>query len=144
MHIIRHLHLIQALSGFLCIFAGSRGRAFIVLFTRNIAPSIKSIYVTSENGTQINISTSPNLDSWIKNQTDKSLVIPSNKRFLIPTDMELLSFKKEVKSIWIETSEDAFIISRDEFENGYSVGSTTHIPLRKLSTSYVVITTDPE
>ena len=58
--------------------------------------------------------------------------------------MELLSFKKEVKSIWIETSDDAFIISRDEFENGYSVGSTTHIPLRKLSTNYVVITTDPE
>lgn len=41
----------------------------------------------------------------------------------------------------IETSSDVFVISHDEGD--YSVGSTTHLPLHKLSTKYVVISTDP-
>ena len=58
--------------------------------------------------------------------------------------MELLSLRKEVKSLWIETSEDVFIVSHDEFPNSCSDGSTAHIPLQKLSTRYVAITIDPE
>ena len=58
--------------------------------------------------------------------------------------MELLRLRKEVKSLWIETSEDVFIVSHDEFPNSCSDGSTAHIPLQKLSTRYVAITIDPE
>lgn len=124
-------------------FIGSRGRSFIVLFMKNISPTEKSIYVTSENGVQLNLSTSSRLDTAIKSQIDQSEDIPSNKKITIPSAIELTSFKKEVKSILIEASDDVFVISRDRFTTHDSVGSTTHIPVHKLSTSYLVITTLP-
>lgn len=41
---------------------GCRGKKFIVVFMKNIVSTTKRIFVTSENGVQMNISTSPNLD----------------------------------------------------------------------------------
>lgn len=122
-------------------FAGSRGKSFIVLFTTHGPKTKKNIYVTSENGTQINITTSPRLDASLKNQIDRTAHIPSNQHFFLPQAIELQSFQKEVKSILIETSSDIFIISHDNDDD--SVGSTTHIPLHKLSTKYIVISTKP-
>lgn len=125
----------------LCIFisslhsqflAGSRGRAFIVLFTTHGPETEKKIYVTSENGTQINITTSPRLDESLKNQIDKNVHIPSSQHFILPQAIDLQSFQKEVKSVLINTSSDVFIISHDNDDG--SVGSTMHIPLHKLST----------
>lgn len=104
--------------------------------------TVKAIYITSENGVEMNISTSTQLDSTLKSQIDKSEEIPSNKQIIIPSDMELDVFTKEFKSILIETSSDVFVISHDD---GYgTVGSTTHIPLHKLSTEYVVVSTEPD
>lgn len=123
------------------ISIGSRGKVFIVLFTKNPVDSTKNVYVTSENGVQMNITTSPHLDSLIKTQIDRNVNIPSSQHIILPPELELQSFRKEVKSVLIETSSDVFVISHDD---GYgSVGSTTHIPLHKLSTKYVVISTEP-
>lgn len=122
--------------------AGSRGTQFIVVFMKNYFPSTRKIFITSENGVQINISTSPHLDPTLKTQIDQSVTIPSNKYFIIPREFELNSFKREVKSILIETSADVFIISHDDGTS--SVGSTTNIPLHKLSNKYVVISTEPD
>lgn len=123
-------------------FAGSRGRSFIVLFMANVVTrTTKNIYVTSENGVQINITTSSLLDPNLKVQIDRTVFIPSNEHIILPTEFELESFKKEVKSVLIETSDDVFVISHDD--GTASVGSTTHIPLHKLSTKYIVISTEP-
>ena len=102
------------------------------------ASSTKNIYITSENGVQINISTSEYLISSLKSQIDKVVEIPSNEHIIVPAGMELTSFKKETKAILIETSDDVFVITHAD--GGASVGSTTQIPIHKLSTKYVVIT----
>lgn len=107
----------------------------------NFLPSTRKIFITSENRVQMNISTSPHLDPTLKTQIDQSVTILSNKYFIIPRELQLHSFKKEVKSILIETSADVFIISHDDGSS--TVGSTTHIPLHKLSNKYVVISTEP-
>lgn len=122
--------------------AGSRGTQFIVVFMKNFEPSTRRIFITSENGVQMNISTSPHLDPNLKTQIDQNIDIPSNTKLIVPSALELTSFKKEEKSIFIETSADVFIISHDD--GSATVGSTTHIPLHKLSNKYVVISTEPD
>lgn len=127
---------------FVLNIVGSRGEGFIVLFTKNVVVTTKNVYITSENGVDMNITTSPHLDASIKSQIDRHVSIPSSQHIVLPTELELQSFRKEAKSVLIETSSDVFVISHDD---GYgTVGSTTHIPLHKLSTRYVVISSEPE
>ena len=102
------------------------------------ASSTKNIYITSENGVQINISTSEYLISSLKSQIDRVVEIPSNEHIIVPAEMELTSFKIETKAILIETSDDVFVITH--IDGDASVGSTTQIPIHKLSTKFVVIT----
>lgn len=89
----------------------------------------------------MNITTSPHLHAALKAQIDKSVNIPSSQHIILPSTLDLKSCRKEVKAVLIETSSDVFVISHDG--GAGSVGSTTHIPLHKLSTKYVVISTDP-
>lgn len=111
---------------FVLIIVGSRGKGFIVLFTKNVVVTTKNVYVTSENGVDMNITTSPHLDASIKSQIDRHVSIPSSQHIVLPTELELQSFRKEAKSVLIETSSDVFVIGHDD---GYgTVGSTTHIP----------------
>lgn len=58
-----------------------------------------------------------------------------------PTDTELDRFKKVMKSVLIETFGDAYVVSPDDEK--WSFGSVGHIPIQKLSTHYVVISTEP-
>lgn len=123
--------------------SGSRGTEFIVVFMKNfVSPTRKKVFITSKNGVQMNVSTSPHLDPTLKSQIDQTIDIPSNKELIVPSALELDSFKEEVKSIFIETSADVFIISHTDGSS--TVGSTTHIPLHKLSNTYVVISTEPD
>lgn len=122
-------------------FSGSRGKGFLVLFMNNLKISTKNVYVTSENGALMNITTSPRLDNSLKSQIDRYVDIPSSQHIVFPQELELSSFQKEEKLILIETSNDVFVISHDDAV--YSVGSTTHLPLHKLSTQYVVVSTEP-
>lgn len=122
-------------------FVGNRGKVFIVLFMANGFATTKNVYITSENGVQINITTSPRLNATLKTQIDKNVQIPSTQHFIFPLGLELQTFKKEVKSVLIETSSEVVVMSHDDALG--SAGTTTHIPLHKLSTTYVVISTDP-
>lgn len=108
---------------------------------QNDKGTTKNVYVTSENGVQMNITTSPRLDMSIKAQIDREMYIPSSQHIVLPPELNLQSFRVEEKSVLIETSSDVFVISHDD--GSASVGSTTHIPLHKLSTKYVVISTEP-
>lgn len=101
----------------------------------------KNIYVTSENGVQMNISTSPRLNTTIKADIDRNVNTLSSQHIILPPELELQSFRKEVKSVLIETSSDVFVISH--IDGVYNAGGTTHIPLHKLSTKYVVISVKP-
>lgn len=123
-------------------FVGIKGNQFIVLFTKSFVKSTYYyVYVTSENDAHINITTSPHLSASLKSQIDRNVYISSSQRIMLPLRLELQSFGREVKSVLIETSSDVFVVSHDE--GLASVGSTTHIPLHKLSTRYVVISTEP-
>lgn len=101
----------------------------------------KNVYVTSEKGVQINITTSSRLDLSLKMQIDMNLNIPSSHRFIFPNGIELKYFQREFKSVFIETSDDVFVVSLDSA--GATVGATTNIPIHKLSTRYVAITAQP-
>lgn len=69
----------------------SRGKGFIVLFTKSIIQSTNNVYITSENGVQMNMSTSPHLDASIKSQIDRSVNIPSSQHIILPSELELQS-----------------------------------------------------
>lgn len=80
-------------------FVGSRGKGFIVLFMTNIVVTTKNVYITSENGVQMNITTSPRLSASLKAQIDRNVIIPSSQHIILPRELELISFQKEVKSV---------------------------------------------
>lgn len=101
----------------------------------------KNVYIASDNGVRLNITTSPRLDALLKSQIDRTVTIPSSQHIILPSELELISFQKEVKSVLIETSDDVSVISHD-YRSG-TAGATTNIPLHKLSTKYVVISTEP-
>lgn len=122
-------------------FAGSRGKRFLVLFMKHYGNTTKNVYVTSEKGVEINITTSSHLDSSLKMQIDMDLNIPSSHHFIFPNGIELKYFQKEHKSVLIETSDDVFVVSLDGDKR--SADGTTNIPIHKLSTRYVVITAKP-
>nr|XP_022311316.1 uncharacterized protein LOC111116606 [Crassostrea virginica] len=61
---------------------GSRGKSFIVLFMTDGASSTKNIYITSENGVQMNMSTSKHFDTFLKSQIDRVVKIPSNEHII--------------------------------------------------------------
>lgn len=124
------------------LLLGSRGKRFLVLFMKHHENTTNNVYVTSEKGVQINITTSSRLDSSLKMQIDMDLNIPSSHHFIFPNGIELKYFQKEFKSVLIETSDDVFVVSLDGGADGTADG-TTNIPIHKLSTRYVVITAQP-
>lgn len=62
----------------------------------NIVTTTKNVYITSENGVQMNFTTSPRLDASLKAQIDRSVIIPSSQHVILPPELELKSFQKEV------------------------------------------------
>lgn len=114
---------------------------FIVLFMAHLDIPMKDIYFSSKKGAFMNITTSSRLDHSLKQQIDKMITVPSSYHTIIPSAIELESFRKEVKSIFIETFDDLFVVSHDHLPA--TIGSTAIVPLHKLATHYVVISTEP-
>lgn len=125
----------------LSCFAGSTGIGFMVIFLKTIVNTTKHIYVTSERDVQMKIETSSRLDPSLKIQIDRNIIVTSSHHIILPTEFELNSFQKEVKSALIKTSEDVNVISYDT-EN-WTVGSTMNLPIHKLSTKYIVLSVTP-
>lgn len=78
----------------LVIFVGSRGKGFIVLFMTNIVNTTKNVYITSENGVQMNFTTSPRLSASLKAQIDRNIIIPSSQHIILPRELELKKLPK--------------------------------------------------
>lgn len=103
---------------------------------KNTVNTTKNIYITSERDVKINITTSSRLSPSLKIKIDRNIVFTSSQHIILPTELELKSFQKEVKSVLIETSEDVNVVSFDDGK--WTVGGTMNLPLDKLSTKYVV------
>lgn len=107
----------------------------------NVENTTKDIYFASKKGARMNITTSSRLDHSLRQHIDKMITVPSSHHIIIPSAIELESFRKEVKAIFIETFDDVFVVSHDYGD--YNIGSTTLVPLHKLSKNYIVISTEP-
>lgn len=107
----------------------------------NIQYTTNGIYFASKKGARMNITTSSLLHHSLKQQIDKMITVPSSHHIIIPSAIDLESFRKEVKSIFIETFDDVFVVSHNYGNN--NIGSTTIVPLHKLSKNYIVISTEP-
>lgn len=101
----------------------------------------KDIYITTKKGAIMDITTSSRLNHTLKQQIDRSITIPSSHHIIIPSAIKLESFEKEVKSILLETFDDAFVVIYDYHPQ--SSGGTAIVPVHKLSTNYIVISTEP-
>lgn len=101
----------------------------------------KNVYITSDNDVRLNITTSPRLDALLKSKIDRTVTISSSQHIVLPRELELISFQKEVNSVLIKISDDVFVISHGGRYG--KTGATTIIPLHKLSTKYIVISREP-
>lgn len=106
---------------------------------KNIVDTTKHVYITSERDFHMNITTSSRLDPSLKIQIDKNVLVNSSHHIILPTALELNYFQREVKSVLIETSDYVNVISFDEADR--TAGSTANIPINRLSTKYIVIST---
>lgn len=92
----------------------------------------KNVYIASKKGASMNISTSQDLDNSLKRQIDRTVSIASSQHMIFPPQLELNKFKRELKSVFIETFGDSFVVSLDNMK--WYAGSLGLIPIHKLST----------
>lgn len=120
---------------------GTRGKEFLILFLGKKINTTKNIFFTTKNGVQINITTSPRLDTSLKAKIDREIYVPSSHHIVLPAELNPNRFHIEEKSVIFETSGDVFVFCQED--GVASFGSTTLIPLHKLSTKYVVLSMQP-
>ncbi|XP_062591870.1 IgGFc-binding protein-like [Saccostrea cucullata] len=125
-------------------YTGNIGREFLILFMRNRAGSTGnlSIYITTENETEVTITSSPNLDTNLKSSVDKTFNITSESLITLPLDLQCEYMKIEPKGIFVRTTEVSNVTIFDSLNDGTSDG-TLIIPTNKLSTKYLVSSTEP-
>ncbi|XP_061180773.1 IgGFc-binding protein-like [Saccostrea echinata] len=123
---------------------GSRGKEFLILFMRNypyVSGSV-TIYITTDNNTSVNISTSPNLRAKIKSATDRIMNVFSYSSITLPFNLTCEYLTIEAKAILLQTSELSTVSIFDSFYK-ISNDGTLIIPTEKLSTTYLVSSTKP-
>ncbi|XP_056002655.1 IgGFc-binding protein-like [Ostrea edulis] len=101
-----------------------------------------TIYITTDNTTEVNISSSPNLNPGIKSAVDNNVYITSNSKFTLPFHLACEYLKVEPKAVIIRTSELSTVTIFDSFYE-YSNDGTLVIPTYKLSNQYLISTTEP-
>ncbi|XP_056002666.1 IgGFc-binding protein-like [Ostrea edulis] len=101
-----------------------------------------TIYVTTDNETTVNISSSPHLKPSIKSAVDSSVSITSNSKFTLPFELTCEYVKVEPKAVIVRTSELSTVTIFDSFYINTNDG-TLVIPTHKLSNQYLISTTEP-
>ncbi|XP_062608334.1 IgGFc-binding protein-like [Saccostrea cucullata] len=124
--------------------AGTLGSEFLILIMRNIAPS-SSIFITTENSTTVNISTSENLQSNLKSSIDQETFVNSAANIVLPQEIQCNFFRKEPKGILVRSQEPINVLVSDNNNPliEFRVDTTTVIPVEKLDTSYIISSFDP-
>ncbi|XP_056002662.1 IgGFc-binding protein-like [Ostrea edulis] len=123
---------------------GNAGREFLVLFMRNHPGSTGalSLYVTTENETILNVSSAQDLKPAIKSKIDRKTTVTSELNFTLPFDLTCKYLTVEPKAVLLQTSELSTVTAFDSLYEGATDGSLI-IPTSKLSTKYLISTTEP-
>lgn len=110
-----------------------------------LARRSQNAYILSslEGRSSVNITSSPHLEHTISSNVDSILNFTSNINISLPYNLTCQYFLKETKAVFFQTSELSTVIIFDAFYN-YSTDGTLIIPTRKLSTEYLVSTSDPD
>lgn len=133
---------------FLCNFAGSRGKQFLVLFMENamdyfsIKDHFSKLYIASRSNSIISLKTSSSLPTKMKNKLSKSFRVKRSQADIkIPVHMRAVDMKTEKKGILVETSETTslFAVNHD----GWSSDSTLILPVERLGRRYIVGSSAP-
>ena len=107
--------------------------------SKDSKPSL--LYLTSNTSTTIQITTSDDLDPVIKSQIDQTAQFDSELKIKLPAELHGDFFQKEAKAVRIKSTEPISVVLFDN-NDGISDDSSMIIPKSKLSTSYMVVTTD--
>ncbi|XP_061185216.1 IgGFc-binding protein-like [Saccostrea echinata] len=119
---------------------GIQGRQFLVCFTENhpnARNQNKTIYILSDEEFEF-VLISKFLDSPQLNTEVKTQSINFNKEINVINTIALSSFQVEQKALLIETTEDVSVIIIDNYI--HTSDSTTILPLKSLSNSYIIST----
>ncbi|XP_062600848.1 IgGFc-binding protein-like [Saccostrea cucullata] len=123
---------------------GSRGKEFLLLFMANhyqVSGPV-TVYITTENNTSVNISTSSHLSGGIKSATDRIMNVSSHSSIQLPFNLTCEYYTVETKAILVQTSELSTVTIFDSFYKTSNDG-TLIIPAEKLATRYLVSSTKP-
>lgn len=125
------------------LFVGSRGTEFIVLFMQNHVNEKGSlaVYIATNNTSSLKIISSRNLNQTMKFEIDKNLNFTSYANISFPFDLVCHKFTTEYKAVIIRTTELSTVVLFDSYDS-FSSDGTLVIPTNKLSTKYLVSTTE--
>ena len=107
--------------------------------SKDSKPSL--LYLTTNTSTTIQITTSDDLDPVIKSQIDQTAQFDSELKIKLPAELHGDFFQKEAKAVRIKSTEPISVALFDN-NDGISDDSSMIIPKSKLSTSYMVVTTE--
>ena len=93
-----------------------------------------------ENGSSVEITSSPHLEHAIRSNVDSVVNFTSYINIPFPFNLTCQYFLKETKAVLIKSSEISTVIIFDSFRMTTNDG-TLIIPTRKLSTEYLVSST---
>ncbi|XP_061180703.1 uncharacterized protein LOC133189329 [Saccostrea echinata] len=122
---------------------GSRGTKFLILFMRNYKPTGDlTIYITTDKETEVEIRSSQNLNANIKSSVDRTINIASSSMVTLPHDLTCGYMEIEPKGLILQTSELSTVTIFDSLFHDTN-DETLIIPTNKLSTKYIVSSTEP-
>lgn len=125
------------------LFAGSRGTEYIVLFmqTHLNLKGLSAVYIGTNKTSSLKIISSRNLNQTMKFEIDKNINFTSYINITFPFDLVCHKLTTEYKAVIIRTTELSTVVLFDSYDSLLGDG-TLVIPTNKLSTKYVVSTTE--
>ncbi|XP_078327360.1 uncharacterized protein LOC111110903 isoform X2 [Crassostrea virginica] len=123
--------------------AGSQGEEFLIVFMRNHdASGRENTYILAklDDWSSVDITSSPHLEYAIRSNVDNIVNFTSEINISFPSNLTCQYSSKESKAVLFKTSSLSTVIIFDS-SNLHTNDATIIIPIRKLSTDYLVSTT---